>query len=84
MIVCIFYEPPNKANYSPKPTFFLGITALFLLNLLLCGSRLLKKIINFSGLRFRYHRLANRKELILPLGNSFKTLKDMIIGTAGT
>ena len=32
----------NKASYSFKPTFFLGITTLSLLNLLLCGSRFLK------------------------------------------
>ena len=32
----------------------------------------------------RYHRLAIRKKVILPLGTFFKTLKDMIIGTAGT
>ena len=86
IIIFTFYEPPNKANYSPKRTFFLGITTLFLflLNLLLCGSRILKKIIHFFGLRFRYHRLANKEKLSLPLGNFFKTLKDMVICTAGT
>ena len=73
MIICILYQLPNKTNYSLKPTFPLGIATLFLLNLLLCGSRFLKKIINFSGLRFRYHKLANRKRLILSLGNSFQT-----------
>ena len=41
-----------------------------------------KKNISFSGLRPRYYRLANRKKLILPLKKYFKTLKDMIIGTA--
>ena len=36
---------------------------------------------NFSSLRSRYNRLANRKKLILSLGKYFKTLKNMIIGT---
>ena len=49
--------------------------------LLLCGSRFLKKYINFSGLRSRYDRLAIRKKLILPLKKYLKTLNDMIIGT---
>ena len=38
----------------------------------------------FSSFRSRYHRLTNRKKLILPLEKYFKTLNDMIIGTAGT
>ena len=43
-----------------------------------------KKNINFSSLRSCYHKLANRKKLILQLEKYFKTLNDMIIGTAGT
>ena len=35
-----------------------------------------KKIINLFSLRSRYRRLANRKKLILPLGNYIKTLKE--------
>ena len=66
-----------------QTNIFPGNNNPFSIRLLLSGSRFLKKIINFSGLRFRYHKLANRKKLILSLGNSFKTLKDMIIGTAG-
>ena len=62
MIIFIFCELPNQANYSLKPTFSLGITTIFLLSLLLCESRFLKKIISFSGLRSRYRRLANRKK----------------------
>ena len=62
--------PGNKNHFFIKPT--------------VVWVKISEKIINFSGLRFRYHRLANRKKLILPLGNSFKTLKDMMIGTAGT
>ena len=38
-----------------------------------------KKNICFFGLRSCWHRLANRKKLILPLEKYFKTLKDMII-----
>ena len=34
----------------------------------------------FSGFRFCYNRLPNRKKLILPLKKYFKTLKDIIIG----
>ena len=55
-----------------------------LLSVLFCGSRLLKKNINFFGLRFPYHGQANRKQLVLPLEKYSKTLKDMLIGTAGT
>ena len=67
MVICIIYQLLNKANCSPKPTFSLEITTLFLLNLLLNRLRFLKKIINISGLRFRYQRLANRKKLISPI-----------------
>ena len=66
----------KNANSSHKPIFLLEITTLFLLSLLLCGSRFLKKK-NFS----RYNRLANREKLILSLEKYFRTLKDMIIGT---
>ena len=38
----------------------------------------------FSSLRSRYHKQANRKNLILPQKRYFKTLKDMIIGTTST
>ena len=38
----------------------------------------------FSGLRSCHHRQANGKKLILPLKKYFKTLKDMMIGTAIT
>ena len=58
----------NKAKCSLKPSFFLGITTPFLL------SR--KKSSNLFSLRSRYRRLANRKKLILPLGNYIKTLKE--------
>ena len=42
------------------------------------------KISEHFGLRSLYDKLTNRKKLTLPLGKNFKTLKDMIIGTAGT
>ena len=66
-----------SSSSSLKLTFFLEITILFLLSLLLCGWRFLIKMINFSGFRSLYFRLTNRKKLILPLGNYFETLKDM-------
>ena len=68
MIICTYHKLPNKANSSLKPTFFQGITTFFLL------SR--KKSSNIFSLRSRYRRLANRKKLILPLGNYIKTLKE--------
>ena len=34
-------------------------------------------------MRSRYYRLTNKKRLILPLEKYFKTLIDIIIGTAG-
>ena len=39
--------------------------------------------INFFGLQSPYHRLANRKKLILPIEKYFKTLKGIIMGTIG-
>ena len=59
-------------------------------SLLLCWSRFGKKKHFFrkknilSGLRSCYHKQANRKKLILPLKKYFKTLTDMVIGTAST
>ena len=38
----------------------------------------------FFQLRFCYHKLENTKKFTLSLETSFKTLNDMIIGTAGT
>ena len=75
MIVCIFHELGNKANSCHKPTFFVGIVVWV---------KISEKSINFSDLRSCYHRLANRKKLILSLEKYFKTLKDMIISTADT
>ena len=77
----------KKANSSHKPTFFLGITTLFLLNLnavWVDRLRFLRKKTNFSSLRPCYHNLANRKNQILPLEKYFESLSDTIIGTAGT
>ena len=47
----------------------------------MCG---LKKKTIFSCLGSCYHKLENRKKLIFPLEKYFKTLNDMIIGSAGT
>ena len=44
----------------------------------------LEKNINFSSLRSYYLKLANRKKLILLLEQYFKTINDLIIGTAVT
>ena len=49
MIICILHELPNNANSSHKPTFFLGITTLFLSSLLLrVGQKFRKKASNFA------------------------------------
>ena len=40
--------------------------------------------INFSSLKFLYHRLANKKELILSQKKYFKTLKGIAIVTIRT
>ena len=82
-MIIFIYSLNFHIRHSLKPIFFPEIATLFLLNLLLCGSRFLKRIINFSGLIFRYHRLAIKNKLILPLEKFFKTLKDMITGTLG-
>ena len=46
------------------------------------GQDLWQKKKNFSRFLSCYHRLASRKKIFLPLEKYFKTLKDMIIGTA--
>ena len=48
------------------------------------GVKTSEKSFNISGLKSPYHRLANKKKLILPLRKYSKTLKDMSIGTVGT
>ena len=85
-MINLFHYFSNKANSSNKTTIFQGITTLFLLSLTIVwvdSLRILKKIF-FSSLRSCYHKLANREKLILLLEKYFKTLNDMIIGTAGT
>ena len=52
--------------------------------LLLCGSRSLQKIIKFSSFISCYHRLVNRRKLILPLKKYLKNLENMTIDTADT
>ena len=59
------------------------ITTLFLSSLTVVRVKISKKN-NFSSLKSLYHRLANRKKLIFLLEKYLKTLKDKIIGTAGT
>ena len=49
MINYIFYYLLNKANSWLNPTF--SLPTLFLLSLLLCGSRFLKKTNSFLGLK---------------------------------
>ena len=43
-----------------------------------------KNVINFSSLKYFYHRLANRKDLILSQEKYFKTLKGMVTGSVST
>ena len=71
MVICIFYSFLNKANLSQKPTFF-------------CWKKPVVVWVKISGKKKKIFRQANRKKLILPLENYFKTLNDMIIGTTGT
>lgn len=62
----------------------LGLTNLFLSNLLLHRSRIPRKTLVFFSLNFPYYRLSNRNKLLLPWTIYFKILKEIIIGTAGT
>ena len=82
--LCISLSYTSKAKYSHKLTFFLGITTLFLLSLLLLQVKISEKKISFPGLKSLDHRLVNREKLTLPLEKYFKTLKDMIISTVST
>ena len=59
----LFVYSTNKANSSHEPTFFLGISTLFLLTLYSCGKEdFQKKSINIFGMKSPDHRLANRRE----------------------
>ena len=82
----------KSGKFQPQTNvFFLGITTPFSINVFsikpCVGGQVEiseKNTIYFSSLRSCYHKLANRKNLILPLEKYFRTLNDMIIGTAGT
>ena len=63
--------------------FFLGKQPVFYQAHYCVGQDFWKKNINFSSLKSPYQRLANGKKLILSVEKYPKTLKDMIIGTAG-
>ena len=77
----IYFKMWKLSMHSNYDYFVYSINFQKMQSLLLCGSRFLKKEIDFSSLRSRYNRLANRKKLILLLEKNFKILKDMIIGT---
>ena len=80
-MVILFHYLPGKANSSHKPTFFLEITTLFLLSCCVGWQvEISEKKKNYS-LRSCYHKLPNRKKLILPLEKYFKTLNDIFVGT---
>ena len=77
----------KQGKFQPQTNIFLEITTLFLLSFTVVWIdrlKFLKKTISFSSLKSCYHKLANRMKLILPLEKHFKTLNNMIIGTAGT
>ena len=77
----------KQGKFQPQTNIFLEITTLFLLSFTVVWIdrlKFLKKNISFSSLKSCYHKLANRMKLILPLEKHFKTLNNMIIGTAGT
>ena len=76
----LVYSISLQIRHTPfTNNFFQGIATLFLSSLLLGGSKFPKK----QGLKFSYHRLANRRRLILTSEKYFKTWKDMISGTVG-
>ena len=62
--------------FSRKKLVLINLNAIFPEKFINTFSIKPKKIINLFSLRSRSRRLANRKKLILPLGNYIKTLKE--------
>ena len=78
------YNPltSKSGKFQPQTNIFPGNSNTFSIKPTAVWVKISEKSINFSGLRTSYLKLANRKKLILPLGKDFKTLKNIIIGTA--
>ena len=60
--LCISFTSKKNANSSHKPIFLLGITTFFLLTLLLCGSKFLKKNIYFFWFEISLQQASKQKE----------------------
>ena len=82
MIILHIPLSSKKYKFQPQTSIFPGNNNPFFIKPTAVWVKIFeKKNISFSGLRFRYNMLANRKKLNFPLEKYFKTLKDMIIGT---
>ena len=72
----------KSGKLQSKTNIFLRITTIFFYQIYCCvGQDFSKKNNQFFRSEISLPQ-ASKKKLILPLGNSFKTLKDMIIGIA--
>ena len=74
----------KQGKFLPQTNIFPGNNNPFSIKPTVVWIKVSEKNIYRSSFRSRYHRLANRKKLILPLEKYFKTLKNMIIGTSCT
>ena len=74
----------KQGKFLPQTNIFSGNNNPFSIKPTVVWIKVSEKNIYCSSFRSRYHRLANRKKLILPLEKYFKTLKNMIIGTSCT
>ena len=74
----------KQGKFLPQTNIFSGNNNPFSIKPTVVWIKVSEKNIYRSSFRSRYHRLANRKKLILPLEKYFKTLKNMIIGTSCT
>ena len=64
-------------KFLSQTNIFQGNSNPFSIKPTVARVKISEKCIIISGLKFPYHRLANRKKLILPLEEYFKTLKDI-------
>ena len=73
IIICLFHQLSNKPNSSQKPTTFPENSNPFsIIKPIVVWVKISEKSIHSSGSKSPYY-LVNRKKLVLPLEEYFKT-----------
>ena len=74
----------SKCKFKIQTNVFPGNNNAFTIKSTVVWVSISKKNTNFFTLKPLYNRLANKIKFILPLEKSFRTLKDVTIGTEDT